>query len=76
VGETIEVGDEHALEVGSYEGSGQPRPIVRVRNGLVARLVTAAYYDLVDHVVEQIMDGTAVLGVFSHGNFYEIGQGG
>ncbi|MBU2875100.1 DUF1285 domain-containing protein [Marinobacter salexigens] len=76
VGETIEVGDGHALEVGSYEGSGQPRPIVRVRNGLVARLVTAAYYDLVDHVVEQIMDGTAVLGVFSHGNFYEIGQGG
>ncbi|WP_417502659.1 DUF1285 domain-containing protein [Marinobacter sp.] len=76
VGETIEVGDEHALEVGSYEGSGQPRPIVKVRHGLVARLVTAAYYDLAEHVVEQTIDGKAVLGVFSHGNFYKIGQGG
>lgn len=76
VGETLEVGEEHALEVGSYETSGQPRPIVRVRNGLDARLVTAAYYDLAEHVVEQTIDGTSVLGVFSHGNFYKIGQGG
>lgn len=76
VGETIEVGEEHPLEVGSYEESDQPRPIVRVRHGVDARLVTAAYYDLAEHVVEQTVDGKPVLGVFSHGNFYKIGQGG
>tara|TARA_R100000935_G_scaffold47718_2_gene71893 strand:+ start:321 stop:887 length:567 start_codon:yes stop_codon:yes gene_type:complete len=76
VGETLEVGNEHPLEVDNYEGSGQPRPIVRVRHGVVARLVTAAYYDLAEHVVEQTIGGEPVLGVYSHGNFYKIGQGG
>lgn len=76
VGETLEVGDEHPLDVGSYEDSGQPRPVIRVRHGLEARLVTAAYYDLAAHVVEKTVDGKPVLGVFSHGNFYKIGLGG
>ncbi len=76
VGETIEVGDEHPLSVGSYEDTGQPRPVIRVRHGLDARLVTAAYYDLAEHVVEQTVDGKTVLGVFSAGNFYKIGPGG
>jgi len=76
VGETLEVGNEHPLDVSSYETSGQPRPLVRVRHGVDARLVTAAYYDLAEHVVEETVDGEPVLGVFSHGNFYKIGQGG
>lgn len=75
VGETLEVGKEHPLEVDSYD-SGQPRPTVRVRYGVDARLVTAAYYDLAKHVVEQTIDGKPVLGVYSHGTFYKIGQGG
>lgn len=76
VGEILEVGDEHPLKIDNYEGSGQPRPVIGVRHGLDARLVTAAYYDLAEHVVEQTVDGKSVLGVFSHGNFYKIGQGG
>ena len=47
-----------------------------VRHGVEARLVTAAYYDLVAHVVEHNEDGHPALGVFSHGIFYKIGQGG
>lgn len=76
VGETLEVGAEHPLEVGSYDDSGQPRPIIRVRHGVDARLTTAAYYDLAEHVIEHSIDGNVVLGVFSHGNFYKIEQGG
>lgn len=76
VGETLEVGNDHPLEIGHYEGSEQPRPLIRVRHGVDARLVTAAYYDLAEHVVEQTVDGKPVLGVFSNGNFYKIGQGG
>ncbi|MDO6442385.1 MULTISPECIES: DUF1285 domain-containing protein [unclassified Marinobacter] len=76
VGETLEVGKEHPLEVGSYEDTKQPRPVIGVRHGVVARLVTAAYYDLAEHVVEQTMGGEPVLGVYSHGNFYKIGKGG
>ena len=73
VGETLEVGDEHPLEVGVYPDSDEPRPVIRVRHGVDARLVTAAYYDLAEHVVEQTLANEPVLGVFSHGNFYKIG---
>lgn len=76
VGEILEVGDEHPLKIDHYEDSGQPRPVIRVRHGVDARLVTAAYYDLAEHVVEQTVDGKPVLGVFSNGNFYKIDQGG
>lgn len=76
VGETLDVGPEHPLEVTRYPDSEEPRPLLHVRHGLTARLVTAAYYDLADHVVErEAADGTE-LGVYSHGNFYKFGQGG
>ncbi len=76
VGETLEIGQNHPLAVGTYPGSQEPRPVVTVRHGVEARLVTAAYYDLAEHVVERNEDGHPVLGVFSHGIFYKIGQGG
>ncbi|EON92599.1 hypothetical protein MARLIPOL_07599 [Marinobacter lipolyticus SM19] len=76
VGETLAVGAEHPLAVGRYPDSDEPRPVVMVRHGLEARLVTAAFYDLADHVVESMTDGdSSVLGVWSGGNFYEIGRG-
>ena len=62
--------------MGTYPGSDEPRPVVKVRHGVDARLVTAAYYDLADHVVERNEGGHPTLGVFSHGIFYKIGQGG
>lgn len=76
VGERLEVGPEHPLAVGHYPGSDEPRPVVRVRHGVDARLVTSAFYDLAGHVVERNEEGYPVLGVFSHGIFYKIGQGG
>ncbi|MDX1597253.1 MAG: DUF1285 domain-containing protein [Marinobacter sp.] len=76
VGETLVVGPEHPLIVGRYPHSDEPRPVVLVRHGLEARLVTAAYYDLAEHVIDsKADDGSLVLGVWSDGNFYEIGQG-
>lgn len=76
VGETLEIGDEHPLTVGTYPDSEEPRPIIAVRHGVTARLVTAAYYDLAEHVEERQTEDGPVLGVSSHGNFYKIGQGG
>lgn len=76
VGETLEIGPEHPLAVETYEGSDEPRPVIKVRHGIEARLVTAAYYELAGHVVERNEEGHLVLGVFSNGIFYKIGQGG
>jgi hypothetical protein len=76
VGESLEVGQDHPLEVGTYPGSDEPRPVVKVRHGVEARLVTAAYYELAEHVVERNENGHPTLGVFSQGIFYKIGQNG
>lgn len=73
VGEVLEIGDDHPLEVGSYAGTDEPRPIIHVRHGVTARLVTAAFYDLAEHVVEREGQAGPELGVFSNGNFYKIG---
>lgn len=76
VGEILEVGSEHPLEVGTYSGLDEPRPVIYVRHGLVARLVTAAYYDLTAQMIEKSENGQSVFGVLSRGNFYKIGQAG
>ncbi|MGM0767596.1 MAG: DUF1285 domain-containing protein [Pseudomonadota bacterium] len=76
VGEALAVGDEHPLEVGTYGSGNEPRPVIGVRNGVDARIVSSAYYDLADRVVEaKTDDGKGALGVWSQGKFYEIGQG-
>ncbi|MFV8570973.1 DUF1285 domain-containing protein [Marinobacter sp. SBS5] len=76
VGETLEIGDEHALTVESYPDSDEPRPLVAVRYGVEARLETSAFYDLVAVAEEREIDGMTFVGVMSHGNFWKIGQGG
>ncbi|QSP93830.1 DUF1285 domain-containing protein [Marinobacter salinisoli] len=76
VGEVLQLGSAHPLEVGSYEGSGEPRPVVWVRHGVEARLVTAAYYELAEHVVEECYEGRSVFGVYSAGEFFAIAEGG
>lgn len=76
MGETLEIGPDHPLEVGAYPDSDEPRPVVAVRHGVEARLVTNAFYQLAEFVEEQTVNGETVLGVFSHGKFWKIGQGG
>lgn len=76
VGETLEISDEHPLEVGQYPDSGEPRPVIKVRHGVEARIVTAAFYELADLVVEKEDAGETVYGVISHGKFWKVGQGG
>ncbi|MDX1755026.1 MAG: DUF1285 domain-containing protein [Marinobacter sp.] len=73
MGERIPIDGEHPLTVGCYPDSDEPRPVVAVRHGLEARLVTAAYYDLANYVEESVQDGRSVLGIRSHGQFFPLG---
>ncbi len=75
VGETLPVDETHPLVVSTYPETGEPRPVIKMPHGLEARLVTAAYYELADLVVPA-RDGDDSLGVWSHGNFYKIGENG
>ena len=72
VGEILSIGADHPLQVEIYRETGEPRPLITVRHGVQARLVTAAYYDLVDLAVERLINGETVMGVFSEGNFYKL----
>ncbi len=75
-GETLEIGNDHVLQIESYSNSDEPRPTISVRHGVEARLQTSAFYDLVAVAEEREIDGSTVVGVMSHGNFWKIGQGG
>ena len=74
--ETLEIGEQHPLHVGSYSETGEPRPVIQVRHGVEARLVTSAFYDLAELAEETEAAGKTVYGVLSHGKFWEIGRGG
>ncbi len=74
-GETLTLGAEHPLTVNNYPGVDEPRPVVAVRFGLEARLVTSAFYDLARYVVENPAGTPDSFGVWSDGVFFEIGPG-
>jgi hypothetical protein len=76
VGEILSIGADHPLQIETYRETGEPRPLITVRHGAQARLVTAAYYELVDLAVERLVDGETVVGVFSEGNFYKLAVNG
>lgn len=72
VGEEIPIDEDHPLDVGTYPESGEPRPVIRLAHGLEARLVTSAYYDLAELIAADEPDAEVPMGVWSHGNFYQI----
>ncbi|MEH6355388.1 MAG: DUF1285 domain-containing protein [Marinobacter sp.] len=72
VGEIFSIGADHPLQMKTYRETCEPRPLITVRHGVQARLVTAAYYELADLAVERLVDGETVVGVFSKGNFYKL----
>jgi len=76
MGETLDISDQHPLTVGNYPNSEEPRPVVWVRHGVEARLVTSAFYDLAELAEARMIAGDQQLGVFSHGKFWKIGEGG
>lgn len=72
VGEVLQIDEDHPLFVRTYPETGEPRPVVLLPHGLEARLVTSAYYDLAELVAADNPDPERPMGVWSHGNFYQI----
>lgn len=71
LGETLTIGEQHPLTVGTYTETGAPRPVIGVFHGVEARLVTAAYYELAEHVTEH-PENPDELGVWSQGSFFPV----
>ena len=73
VDEYVVVDKEHPIRMAFDKSSGEPSPYVLVRSNLEALIVRSVFYDLVELASEQIIDGVAVFGVWSSGEFYEFG---
>ena len=69
----VVLGPDHPLRVEEDEESGEPRPYVRIRDNLDARLNRPVFYQLVDLGEEREIDGKTVLGVWSQHIFFPIG---
>lgn len=73
VDEYVVVDKEHPIRMAFEKSSGEPSPYVLVRANLEALIVRSVFYDLVELASEQIIDGVAIFGVWSSGEFYEFG---
>jgi len=63
----------HPITVEQLE-DGQPSPYIEVRNGLMGLIARNVYYQLVELGVERIVGDESVLGVWSGGEFFELGK--
>jgi uncharacterized protein len=70
VGDLVLIGPEHPLRVMIDPATGTPRPYVRVRGNLEARVLRAPFYELVDWAVER--DGAYHL--ISQGMAFPLGD--
>ncbi len=64
---------DHPISVEVNE-DGQPSPYIEVRSGLMGLIARNVYYQLVELGVERTVGGKSVLGVWSCGQFFELGQ--
>ena len=64
----------HPIRVAIDTETSEPSPYIWLRDGLEALIARAVFYDLVALGEEVEVNGEAVLGVWSCGQFYSIGS--
>ncbi|CAM4125089.1 hypothetical protein CCOS865_01490 [Pseudomonas reidholzensis] len=74
VDDQAEAGAEHPLRVEIDPLTQEPSPYILMRSNLEALIHRNVFYQLVELAVPREIDGQAWLGVWSHGEFYPIGQ--
>ena len=63
----------HPIHVEHDNRTREPSPYVLVRDGLRALIARPVYYELVELGVEETNDNKSVFGVWSSGQFFELG---
>jgi hypothetical protein len=74
VDDIVPLDAEHPLRIAINPETGEPSPYVLVRDRLEALLARPVYYQLVEMAEERSVDGRAVLGVESAGQFFVLGD--
>jgi hypothetical protein len=67
----VEAGPDHPLTISFDPETGEPTPLIRVRDRLDALLTRPVFYELAELAVEE----RGEMGVWSHGVFYPLGDG-
>jgi hypothetical protein len=76
VDDIVIAGPGNPIRVATDSTTAEPSPYVLVRNNLEALIVRSVFYDLVDLAEERVVAGATVLGVWSGGAFFPIGEPG
>src|SRR6202163_5025121 len=74
VDDWVACGPEHKLRFEPEEGTGGLKPYLHVRRGLWAKVTRALFYDLVELGKERVVDGRAMFGVASRGEFFAMAE--
>ena len=72
VADEVIAGPSHAIRVDVDPATDQPSPYLLVRDGLEALISRNVYYQLVDLLVCEQVDGEDWLGVWSQGKFFKF----
>jgi hypothetical protein len=75
VEEWIDAGPGHTLRF-ELEAAGGLKPYLHVRSDLWAKVTRALFYDLVELGEERVIDGKAMFGVASGGEFFAMAEAG
>jgi len=73
VDDMVDAGPGHALRF-ETEASGGLKPYLHVRRDLWAKVTRALFYDLVERGEERVVDGKAMFGVVSSGEFFAMAE--
>jgi len=73
-GEQFTVDQDHRIQVEEDPRSGEPHPVVHVRNGLYGLLSRNVFYQLVEQAVIRETDQGEEFGVWSCGSFFPLGR--
>ncbi len=72
VDDWVECDVEHPLRFEPEPQTGGLKPYLHVRRDLWAKVTRALFFDLVEHGEERVIDGTAMFGVASGGEFFAM----
>jgi len=72
VDDWVDCGPEHRLRFEPEPETGGLKPYLHVRRDLWAKVTRALFFDLVDLGEERAIDGTAMFGVASSGEFFAM----
>lgn len=70
----VTAGPDHPIAVTFDPDSGEPSPYIRIRDNLDALILRSVFYELVELAESVRRNGQAVLGVWSDGVFFELGE--